>query len=225
MNRILINCLLSVVFFFVAVICIRLIIMFRSKTDGKREKFLSRPSLKELFFLSLILVMNVVAGVLLEVFYKENTILFVITRFTVLMILYAASYFDLKSYIIPNQIIIIGLIARAIILIFEFRFANKELLNAIIEQLISAAVLTAGGVICSLVLKNGFGMGDVKLFAIIGLFFGATGSITIAFLSLLTSFFVALFLLIVKKKKKKDVVPFAPCVLLGSWVAITIFGV
>lgn len=226
MNRILLNCVISILFFFLTVVCIRFIAVFRSKKDnGNAESFFLKPSVKQMFFYGVIFVMNIIAGVLLEVFFKDNSVLFIFSRLTVLLIMQVAAYFDLKSYIIPNQIIVFGLAARAVLLFFELIYANEGLLQSVIEQLISAVALTIGGVICSFIMKNGFGMGDVKLFALVGLFFGATGSFTIIFMSLLVSFFFSVFMLVTKRKEKKDVIPFAPCVLLGSWVAIIFFGV
>ena len=67
-------------------------------------------------------------------------------------------------------------------------------------------------------------MGDVKLISIMALFLGASGIVCAVFASLLISFIYCLIALIARKKHKKDIIPFAPSLLLGTYISICLFG-
>ena len=72
--------------------------------------------------------------------------------------------------------------------------------------------------------KNSVGMGDVKLFAVIGLYQGLWGAVNSVFFSFIVSFINAVVLLITRKKKKSDVIAFAPCIMIGTVMAISFAG-
>lgn len=225
MNSLIIDIPISVVISFFSVLLIKVISKQRSENIKYNDED-HHPSRRfDLVYFLLMFVLNIAAVIMLFFFYKDNSRLFLIKHLTIMSILWCAAYFDLKSYIIPNALIIIGLILRALLLAFEYIYEKDGLLMEVIEQLIIAAVLVVGGIICSLVIKNGIGMGDVKLFAIMGLYFGAMGSITAIFLSLIVSLIVSVALIITKKKGKKDPVPFAPSALIGTYIAVIVFGV
>lgn len=91
--------------------------------------------------------------------------------------------------------------------------------------LIVSLVLCMVLYIAELVFKNSMGMGDIKLFALMGLYQGLWGAFNSVFFSLLVSFFLALGLLISKKKKRKDSISFGPSILLGTIIAIGLSGI
>lgn len=223
MKTYIINILISIIFSVISIGLIRYITYLRKDI---KEEIIVMPStrFKAVFFL-LTIILNMLAAWMLTHFYIGNSVIFVINRFVILTVLWVSAYFDVKSFVIPNQIIIIGLIAKVLMLATEFIFERNGLGVKIVEQLITSAILVIVGIVFSIIMKNGIGMGDIKLFAIMGLFFGTMGSLTAIFLSLFASFFVSIAYLIFKKASKKDSVPFAPCALAGTYIAVIIFGV
>ncbi len=218
-----INILISVIFSVASIGLVKLITYLRKDTN---EEIVVVPSLRfKIIFFLLTLVLNIVTAWMLTHFYIGNSVIFIINRFVILTVLWVSAYFDVKSFVIPNQIITIGLIAKVLMLGIELVFERDGLGVRFIEQLITAAVLVVVGIVFSIIMKNGIGMGDIKLFAVMGLFFGTMGSLTAIFLSLVASFFVSIAYLILKKATKKDPVPFAPCALAGTYIAVNIFGV
>lgn len=67
-------------------------------------------------------------------------------------------------------------------------------------------------------------MGDIKLFALMGLYQGLFGVFNSVFFSLIVSFFISIILLILKRKNRKDVIPFGPSIYAGTVVGIFLTG-
>lgn len=220
-----ISILASAAFSALTFFMIKLIFGWRSKANSSEDSDRHPNSRFTKKFFSIMTAFNIVAAILLVYFYVDNTLLFIIERFFVLSVLWVSAYYDLKYYIIPNQIIIIGLASRIVLWGFEFIFEREGLGLLVLEQLITAAALVVVGIVFSIIIKNGIGMGDIKLFAVLALFFGTRGSLTAIFVALIFSFFVSLFFIIFKKASKKDPIPFGPCALAGTYIAVIIFGV
>ena len=64
----------------------------------------------------------------------------------------------------------------------------------------------------------------MKLFIVMGLLLGVRGIWGAMFLSLIVSFFAAIFFLITKKKSKKDEMAFGPALAIGTFLAIFLTG-
>ena len=63
--------------------------------------------------------------------------------------------------------------------------------------------------------KGGVGMGDVKLFAVIGAYMGSGSIMAVVFLTAVISAIYSLVMLARKKIKLKEEIPFAPFALAG----------
>lgn len=131
---------------------------------------------------------------------------------------------DYRTHKIPNQIIITGLAVRLVIYIAEFVSSPTSAFNVLKDNLLGASILAGFFLVLLLVFKNCIGMGDVKLFAVMGLYQGLWGAVNSVFFSLAVSFFVSVILLITRKKGRKDVISFGPSILLGTVIAIAISG-
>lgn len=81
-----------------------------------------------------------------------------------------------------------------------------------------AGALLGGGLLLlvSLLTKGGFGGGDIKLMAGLGLFYGLIGTVTVLFIAVLAALFAGLAL---RRKRKEYRLPFAPFLLLGCFAA------
>ena len=71
--------------------------------------------------------------------------------------------------------------------------------------------------------EKGFGMGDVKLIASLGLIFGWPDLLIILNLAFISGTIFALYLILAKKRSIKDMVPFGPFLSFGAFI-FTIFG-
>jgi len=127
---------------------------------------------------------------------------------------------DKKEQAIPNILSLFGLGFWSCLLLLEWQIAKVPLKTSLLFSLFG--MLLGGGVflICALILKGSVGMGDVKLFSLLGMFYGFTGLFSILFVSLILLGIVSIFLLIVKKADKKSVLPMAPFALIGFIISI-----
>ena len=76
-----------------------------------------------------------------------------------------------------------------------------------------------------LMMKNSIGMGDIKLFMVMGLYLGLYSMIDAIMSSLVLAFICAVVLLLTRKKGKKDSLPFAPAVLAGTYLSVFLTGI
>lgn len=194
------------------------------KAEGMKAKItcLVNSTWKETIYFILMFVVNIGLCELLFLFYEENTLIHIVKRIIIASVLWIAAYFDKKSYRIPNKLILLGLAFRVIVLGVEVLTIGTGVKEFIIPELIASAAMFVISIICMLIAKNGLGMGDVKLFMIMGLFLGIRGMMTAMFYSLIITFFVSVFMLITKKKNRKDYLPFAPSIMVGTIMAFAL---
>lgn len=183
----------------------------------KDEKLLS-------IFCCIAIVMMCIVSVSLEMIYKYNSLITNIKLISMIALLLPAAYIDKQQHIIPNKIIAVGFLARMIIWIIEYLIKPDSFFNTLKSDVISCVVVLVFFLICSFVVKNGLGMGDVKLIGLLGIYHGLSGIFSQLFFSLLVAFILAVYLLIRKKKTGKDVIPFAPAMLIGSVIATILTG-
>ena len=117
-------------------------------------------------------------------------------------ILLAASWFDIKARIVPNQLILVGLIAGILMNAWvstpgRFSFGLYGLLIGFGVMVVPYAL-------------NWLGAGDVKLFAVVGLFLGSEKIIDAAILTAFCGGLLALYYLIKMKITKAQNLPLMP---------------
>lgn len=161
-------------------------------------------------------------------------IIFSIVWILVFTGLLALAVIDYREYLIPNEIIIY-LVAFSVIwtLILTFigdtdfsgsflqtysnifGLRNNALLNHVFSGILGALLV----VLVFLVTKGkAIGFGDVKLFGALGLLFGWPDVILIFFLSFIVGAIFSIPLLIRGTKGMKDFVPFAPFIVIASFL-------
>lgn len=177
-----------------------------------------------LIYGSIFLVINIVIAVFFMIMYESNSLLFSLKRLCLLALLWPIGLIDFKTYRIPNVYIIFGLLFRVLLIIPELLFERNYIVGNLIGEIIAAAVISLAAFMCSVFIKNSIGYGDIKLFIVMGLFLGIDGIWSAVFLSLLVAFFSAIFLLVTKKKGRKDIVPFAPSIMLGTYLSVILTG-
>ena len=145
-------------------------------------------------------------------------------RLSLLSLLWALGYIDYKTHKIPNRFILLGLTYRAFFLILELFLEREGLVGILLSEGVAAIVLIIASILCSICVKNSMGFGDIKLFVVMGLLLGFSSIWNAIFVSLVITFIVSVILLISRKKSRKDAIPFAPFLMIGTYISIIITG-
>lgn len=193
-----------------------------NKTDEGGDVAISRRFL--MIYSAIAIVINIGIGIFMFMFYKDNSFLYTTKRLLMLALLWPIALIDIKTYRIPNKFIIIGLLFRLAVLVFELFFEKELLFGTIKSEIVAVIALCLAALLCSICMKGSIGYGDIKLFIVMGLLLGMDGIWGAIFMSLIIAFFSSLFLLLSKKKGKKDVVPFAPSIAIGTYISIILTG-
>ena len=164
------------------------------------------------------------AAVMFLLVYKDVSIWTALKRLTLLSVIWPIALIDLKSYRIPNAFIIYGLVCRAVLLLLELLFGEIGVWQTLLTEVVAAAALLIAALLCSLLIKNSIGFGDIKLFVIMGMLLGTDAIWGAIFLSLLVSFVIAAVALITKRKTRKDVIPFGPALVIGTFLSVYLTG-
>lgn len=126
--------------------------------------------------------------------------------------------YDLKHYIIPDEIVY-SAIAIALIFNFQFLISNQ---SSIFKSAILSAVGASAFFLIIFLLSKGkwLGFGDVKLAFFMGLFLSFPSIIVALFFSYLIGAIIGLGLIFSGKKGLKSEVPFGPFLVTGTFVAL-----
>lgn len=160
---------------------------------------------------------------LFETVYFRDVILQIKLLSLVLVMLPIAAI-DFRVQKIPNQLLMVALIIRVLIYAAEFIVSAPTAFNVLKDNLLGAVVIDAFFLLLLLIFKNSIGMGDIKLFAVMGLYQGLWGAINSVFFSLMFSFVLSVGLLITRKKGRKNTISFGPSILIGTIIAIGLAG-
>ncbi len=170
------------------------------------------------------IALTILIAVFFPKVYTSNSSWVNIKRMVLLAIIWPVAYIDYKTLRIPNLYVIFGLICRGVILVFEIFLGHEYVWSMLLSEVIAAVALLLASVLCALVVKNGIGFGDMKLFVVMGLLLGLDGIWGSIFLALVVSFFIAAFVLLTKKKTRKDAIPFGPALVIGTYLSICLSG-
>lgn len=168
-------------------------------------------------------VFLIILDYVLEIKYS-NRLIDNIRLITMLIILVPVAAVDYRKKIIENKVLLISLGIRVIILVAEFVIDSNQAFTSIKSMGLGFLLVFIMAIIGIFIVKNGFGMGDIKLMFIMILYLGFVSSFSAIFMSLLLSMSASIYLLAKKEKSKKDTIPFAPFILLGTYLSIIITG-
>ena len=183
-------------------------LLLKSKCRNCKTKISFQYFLVETISLINFLVLYLIFGISL-------TTLFLIILSVVFLIIF---FIDLKHYIIPNSLtysmMILGFI-KSFVPNLDPIFPN--FLNSLIGGLLGY------GIIWSIIYfyrqfkkKEGMGLGDAKLFAVIGFWFGWISIPFVVFLSSIIALLSVLPDLLRSSKKLSSQIPFGPFIILGT---------
>ena len=152
------------------------------------------------------------------VYWKFNNLLFYSLYFLLLVSpLIAITFIDLRHRIIPNVISLPGIPIGFAVSLILFGFSIETALHSLYGILAGGGSLfMVSWVYEKLRKQEGIGMGDVKLAAMLGAFFGWKGVFLILFLSSLFGSVVGLSLMLLLRKRFQDAIPFGPFIAAGA---------
>lgn len=130
------------------------------------------------------------------------------------------AYVDFKEKIIPNHLLAGMLACYVPFLIYEIVVEGLPLSGVLLRGMLG--MLFGGGVLLlsSVLSRGGMGMGDVKLFGVLGLFLGWQDVFAVIFFSVLGVALAGVSLLLMKKADLKSSMPIGPFALLGLTVSM-----
>lgn len=170
--------------------------------------------------LVLITTVCVIASTVVQIsLYKNTTVVNFVKLYVLFVIVMAAALIDARRHIIPNTLVLFGLVFRAGTYVYEL-LSRADLKAIAINDLIGLAVGFGILALVSLLSKGQVGFGDAKLFAVIGVTGGSFCTYSTLLVSLVISTAVSLVALARKKIDKKDAIPFGPSIALGYAVVL-----
>lgn len=195
---------------------------------GKEKQFTSILIMLKLTKMKVFyLILSIISILSLILIFEEMYDIGIFTKIKLLSLvsfLIPAAAIDLRKQVIPNQLLFFSLTFRVLLLVFEFIFSTSTIFLILTDSIAGAVIISAFFLLLYFVFRNSIGMGDIKLFAIMGLYQGFWGVINSVFFSLMTSFLISIGLLVTRKKSRKDTISFAPSILLGTIIAIGLTG-
>ena len=195
--------------------------------DGSRKEMLGaavKENRKTLIFLVFAWILLCVLAVVLMRVYPSNTLIDNMKLITLMAVLVTVAVTDMREMIIPNRVILAGIVLRLLFAVAELVTLRRAYLRILRADMLAVGLVVILLLISGLIIKNGIGMGDIKMMLVMGLFQGLYGLISSLFFSLMVSFFIAIAMLITKKKTRKDAIPFAPSVLIGTTISVFLTG-
>ncbi|MCR4675332.1 MAG: prepilin peptidase, partial [Lachnospiraceae bacterium] len=180
---------------------------------------------KRLLFFSIVMVLAQIGiAVAFGSLYEENAIIFTLKRLLLLAVLWAVAYTDFREHKISNKVLLIGLLGWVILTVAEAITDKAIFRESLIRECSYAGIILILLVFVRFVSKGGIGMGDIKLLTLMALLEGSDGFMESILLSCIVIFIIAVILLIVRKKGRKDQLPFAPAVLIGTYISMFLVG-
>lgn len=136
--------------------------------------------------------------------------------------LFFIAWIDQHEKRIPNKLLLFLLAGRVFLLLLEWIAFPGMGLSLLISS--ALGMLLGGGMflLAHFISRGGVGMGDVKLFGVIGCYAGAGTIMPLSFLTIMISAIYSIVMLLLKKLKLKEEIPFAPFVLIGTIVTLAI---
>ena len=168
---------------------------------------------------------ELLTGILFLLVYNKYLIDIATINFLVLIsLLIIITFIDIDHYIIPDEIIIIGSVFAIIFnLVFKIITIEKSLLGALI---CGGIVLILVRIIEFIAKKEVMGDGDIKLFAMIGLFLGVKNSLLVALLSVYIGAIFGIISIVYNKIKKQEynsVIPYGPFISIST-LTVMLYG-
>ncbi|MBE5944451.1 MAG: hypothetical protein E7258_05985 [Lachnospiraceae bacterium] len=193
-------------------------------SDGEVGKSLIKRIIGDnMVFVFAMLILNMFLGNFLVLIY-DNHIVTDVKLMLMVVSLWPIALIDYREKIIPNSILKVLICFRVVLLIPELICLDNPV-RLLLAAVIAAVVMLVACIAVAFLMKDSIGMGDVKLFIVMALYLGVDGIGYAVFCALVVSFFIALYLLCSKKASRKDSIPFAPAILIGTFLSVFLTGI
>jgi len=161
------------------------------------------------------LLVELAAGILLVLAYSRAQSPLDMMRLGIFVLLLIPLFFiDLKHHRLPNVLTLPGMVLGL-------------LLSAGLGQIKSAVLgaLAGGGLLCAaaVITRDGIGVGDAKLQAMVGAFLGLRRMFASLAVGVVLGGVVGLILLALRLKGRRDVVPYGPFLITGALLVSLLF--
>ncbi|MCI9072083.1 MAG: prepilin peptidase [Lachnospiraceae bacterium] len=189
--------------------------------EGKRIKTFFKVDLRkrELVFTLIILVTALVTGAYGR-YRNEYTAVQCYLNIGVMFLLAAMAWVDYREKIIPNHLILAGMVLWLLEIGIEVFLLHTDIRVALAFSALGGGIWGGLLIVIALIAKTALGMGDAKMFLVIGLIYGLNNTYSILLISLLVMAIVSITLLAMKRVERKSTIPMAPFVLIGFTLCI-----
>lgn len=170
---------------------------------------------KRWFLITFAISIFIWIGLAVEFHMFEYSPLKILRYLLLLITAFFIAWIDGEEHRIPNRILFWLTIGRAAILLAECIVYMPMAMVLVISSVLGmlSGLILFGT--CYLISRGGMGAGDVKLFMVIGLFLGANGVSTVAFISVSAAAVYSAILWVRRRIGMKYTIPFGPFVYIG----------
>ena len=174
---------------------------------GKCRTCKSKISIQYLFI-------EMLTGILaVGIAYKFGFTYFSLLIFLFTLVLIVIAMIDLQTMEIPNVLhLLVGILA------IGFIFSSQDV--SLMERGIGFFAISAPMYLLVLFIKDGFGGGDIKFIACVGLVLGYKNTILTMFMACILASIVSICLLSLKKVDRKSHIPFGPYLCMAAFFAL-----
>lgn len=183
-----------------------------------------RPAWSKYLLIGGMLLCSGVMAVFLDRFYGADT-LTIVNILLLCSVLWPCAWADAQAKVIPNRVLLVGLIFRIGVLGWELAFCPEDIFVDLVRGVAAAAALGLVTVLCRLVIPKSIGFGDMKLLMLMGLYLGTDRIGGSVFCTMAVSFVYSLYLVLVKRANMKTELPYAPLLLIGTVLATFLIDV
>lgn len=134
------------------------------------------------------------------------------------------AFIDYHCYIIPNSLIVAGAGMAVSYAAVEILFASYPIVLTLRDYFFGFLLGTVVFWVSAILSKGSVGMGDIKLFAVLGLLLGWTAVFNLLFFSILSAAVYSIYLLLCRKGNRKTMLPLAPFAYVGM-VLVLLMGI
>jgi leader peptidase (prepilin peptidase) / N-methyltransferase len=142
-------------------------------------------------------------------------------------ILIAVLFIDLEHMIIPDELVIAGLAGGAAVIVYNLFspmaiYGDTLWWNPLVGMFTGSGILLVVALIGMGIYRSdeAMGMGDVKIFAPIGIFLGWKMALLALLLAVLISGVTSLILILFRIRKLKSAIPFGPFIVIASFIVL-----
>lgn len=188
-------------------------LIMRGKCRYCKEKISIRYMLVELF-----------TGILFLFVYNNHHISSATIYYLILVsLLIVITFIDIDHYIIPDSLIIFGILFS---IVFNILFELIDFKNLILGGVLCGGTVFIFVIILEFIVKQEvMGRGDIKLFIMLGTFFGIKGGFISVILSVYLGAIYGVIVIVYSKINKRDynsVIPYGPFISLAAIIQILI---